>query len=205
MTRPANAVVGCFAVRMSGRLRAAALIAVAAGLLAAAEVVWALVYLDRASDGPAFVMALVVTVVLPTLLAAIGASLIATLPRWTRVAATGAVAASGLAAAGVEAGIFVADEPADPAFIHWVAALPLSALIVAMLLIGWAAWRSLAALPQVGRVTLTAIAAIVSPIVLAIVIMTGMPLVVLAALASPVALVPLAIAVARRQRRPSTI
>jgi hypothetical protein len=150
-------------------------------------------------------MALVVTVAIPTLLAAIAVSLIAVVPRWTRVAATGAVAASGFAAAGVEAGIFIADDPADPAFIHWVAALPLFALIVAVLLVGRAAWSSLEPLPQVWRVTLTAIAAIVGPIVLAVIIMTGMPLVVLVALVSPVVLVPLAIAVARRQRRPSLI
>ena len=190
---------------MGGRLRAAALIAVAAGLLAAFEVVWVLAYLDRSSDGPAFVMALVVTVVIPTLLAAVAASLVAAVPLWTRVAATGAVAASGLAAAGVEAGIFVADEPTDPAFIHWVAAAPLFALIVAMLLVGRAAWSLLGPLPRPWRMTLTAVAAIVSPIVLAIVIVTGMPLVVLAALASPVALVPLALVVARRQTRPSPI
>jgi uncharacterized protein (DUF983 family) len=102
-------------VRVTSRLRAAALIAVIAGLLAAAcAVVWVLAYLDRSSDGPAFVMALVVTVILPTLLAVIAASLVSAAPRWTRIAATGAVAASGLAAAGVEAGIFVADDPADP-------------------------------------------------------------------------------------------
>jgi hypothetical protein len=190
---------------VSGRLRAAALIAMVAGLLAASEVVWVLAYLERASDAPAFAMALVVTVAVPTLLAAIAASLIAAVPRWTRVAAIAAVAASGLAAAGVEAGIFIADDPADPALIHWVAALPLFTLIVAVLLVGRAAWSLLRPLPQVWRVALTAFAAIVSPVVLAVIIMTGTPLVVLVALASPVALVPLAIAVARRQGRPSPI
>jgi len=190
---------------MAGRLRAAALIAVVAGLLAAAEVVWVLAFLDRSSDGPAFVMALVVTVILPMLLAAIAASLVPAVPQWTRVAATGAVAASGLAAAGVEAGIFVADDPADPAFIHWVAASPLFALLVAMLLVGRAGWTLLEPLPRVSQIVLTAVAAVVGPVVVAVVIVTGMPLVVLVALASPVALVTVAVVVARRQRRPSPI
>lgn len=183
---------------MSSRLRAAVLIAVVAGLFAVAEVVWVLAYLDRSSDGPAFVMALVVTVVLPTLVAAIAASLVPSAPRRARVAAIGAVAASGFAAAGVEAGIFIADDPADPAFIHWVAALPLFALVVAALLAGAAAWSPLAPLPRTSRIVLTAVAAVLGPVLFGVVIVTGMPLVILVALASPVVLV--AVVAVRRQR-----
>ena len=195
----------CFDTRMGSRPRRAASIATVAGLLAAAEVVWVLVYLDRAGDGPAFAMALVVTVVVPTLLVASVAVLVTAMPRWPRIAATAAVAASGVAAAGVEAGIFVADEPADPAFIHWVAALPLPALIAAMLLIGCAAWRLLEPLPPMSRVILTAVAAVVGPVLLAMVVLVGMPFVMLVALGAPVALVPTAVVAARRERRHAPI
>lgn len=190
---------------MADRLRAAIAIALVAALLAAGEVVWVLAYLDRSSDGPAFVMALVVTVVLPTLLAAMGASLVHVAPRWARVAVTGAVTASGLTAAGVQARFFVADQPADPAFIHWVAAMPLFALVVAMLLVGPAARALLRPAPRVRRIVLMALAAVVLPVVLTVVVLIGTSFVVLLALVSPIVLVTVAAVESRRQRLRATV
>ena len=186
---------------MRSPLRAAALFAGVAGLLAVGEVVWVVVFLGRSSDGPAFVMALVIVVLVPTLLAAIGAVLVTAPPRWTRAAATAAVAASGTLAAGLEAGFFVADEPADPAFIHWVAALPPFAFFVAVLLVGLVVWRLLRPLPLLPRVIVTVVAAVIGPVVVALGLLLGMPFVVLAALAAPVVLVAVDAVTARRRRR----
>jgi hypothetical protein len=187
---------------MSSRLKAATLLAVVAGLLALAETVWFAVFLGGSSDGPAFVMALVAVVLVPTLLAGMGAVLFDAIPRRPRIAAVAAVAASGLAAAGVEAGVFVADDPADPAFIHWAAALPPFALVSAVLLAGLAAWGPLRPLPSVARIILTVVAAVAGPVVLAVVLLLGMPLVMLGALAAPVALA--SVVLARRQRHATT-
>ncbi len=190
---------------MRSRLRAAALLAVAAGLLAATEVVWLVAFLGRASDGPAFVIALVVQVLIPTLLVAIGAVLVDAIPRRTRVALTAAVAASGFAAAGVEAGVFVGDDPADPAFIRWVSDVPQLALVAAALLMGVAAWGLLRPLPLIARILLTVVAAIVGPVVLAVVLLTGVPVVVLLALGAPVVLVTVTVVLARQQRRQAAV
>lgn len=81
-----------------------------------------------------------------------------------------------------------------------MAALPLFALVVAALLAGAAAWSPLAPLPRTSRIVLTAVAAVLGPVLFGVVIVTGMPLVILVALASPVALVLVAVVAVRRQR-----
>lgn len=194
---------GAYNASVSDEQRAAALLAVAVGLLAAAEVVWVFGFLEQSSDGPAFAMALVVIVLVPTLLVGIGAVLVTAVPSRTRAVATAAVAASGLAVAGFEAGVFVGDDPTDPAFIHWAAAAPPFALLAAAMLIGFAAWGLLRPLPMVARTLLTAVTAIVTPVLLALGLLTVFQLLLLVALLTPVVLFTVSIVIARRQRRPA--
>jgi hypothetical protein len=181
-------------------VRVAALVAGFAGLLAAGEVVWVIAFLGRSSDGPAFIMALVVVVLIPTLLTAASVVLMEALSRGTGVTAVAAVGACGVVAAGLEASFFVADAPAEPAFIHGVAALPPFAFFAAVLLVWLVVWRLLL-LPSLPRIVLTLVAALIGPIIVTLVLLTGMPLIVLTALAAPAVSIAIGVVIGRRQRR----
>jgi hypothetical protein len=187
--------------QMRTRVRVAALVAGFAGLLAASAVLWVIAFLGQSSDGPAFTVALVVVVLIPTLLAPASVVPVEAESRWTRVTATAAVGACGVVAAGVEADFFAADAPADPAFIHWVAAVPPFAFFAAVLLVGLVVWRLLLPLSPLPRTVLTVVAALIGPIVVTLVPLTGMPLIVLTALAAPVVLIAVGVVTARRQRQ----
>ena len=177
-------------------MRAAVVFALAALGLAAVQLVWTLWFLDGAADGAAFAMALLALVALPACLAASAVSLLPSGERTVRLSIVGAVGLAGLAAAGIIAGFFIADEPADPAWIAVVAAAVPFALIGSAALAGIAYFRAFADLKILARLALTVPLAAVTAVVIAFLALQA-TVALLAAVALPVVLL---IARIRRQR-----
>lgn len=184
---------------VSARLRAATVPAVVAAVFAALEIGWLGVLVDGSSDGAAFVMALVLLVLIPALVAATAVLLA---PRgWWRGVLIAAVAATGLAVAGVVGGVFVGDDPADPAFISWVAEGTVPAAAAAVVLTAVGAWGSLAMLHPAPRLLVALGATVIGPVVLGMFLAEAVIGVVLIALASAVVVVVLRVALGRQQVR----
>jgi hypothetical protein len=108
----------------------------------------------------------------------------------------GAVGLAGLAAAGVAASFFLADEPADPAWIAAAATSAPFALVGSAVLAGIAYSRAFRGLPIPARLALTVPLAAVTAVVTALLILQ-VTVSLLASIALPVVLL---IAWVRRQR-----
>jgi hypothetical protein len=144
-------------------------------------------FLDGAADGAAFAMALLGFVALPTCLAAAAASLLPSLERATRFSIVGAVGLAGMTVAGVIAGFFIADEPADPAWIATAAAAAPFALVGSAALAGIAYFRAFRGLAILARLALTVPLAAVTAVLTAFLILQ-VTVSVLAAIALPIVL-----------------
>jgi hypothetical protein len=158
-------------------------------------VAWVAGPINQADDAAAFEVALLGIVALPVSLAAAVAGLLPRAEPRVKCALVGAVAAAGIAGTAPLAGVMIADDPSDPAWIDafvWIAPF---ALAVAAVLAGVALYRVLRGVRLQGRLALTVPLAVASAVVTALTACQTMPAI-LGVVALPVVLL-----VMRRRRR----
>ena len=162
-------------------------LALIAGAVALAEVVWLILFVGESSDGLAFAVTLLSAVVVPGCVAGVVASLLLHDDRAAQACLVAAFVLGGVAGAGAVAAFFVADDPTDPAWVGWCARLAPAALFGSALFVAVTCSRTLPIRPRVVRLVAAALVSIPSTAVL--VLCTVIPqVVVLAGLALPVVL-----------------